>query len=483
MTTEKWQNLLRIASELRRSDRIPEAIAAYKLLLAEKNDLAESWYNLGLLQRQARAFDEALHAYTCALRLGIEQPEEVHLNRAVILSDYLHRSEDAEQELRTALQMNPTYVPALLNLGNLLEDFGRLEEARAAYRRALSADPRNSLALARVAGLSHATTLDVELANQLRSEIDAEGTMPADKADLGFALAALLDAAGQHEEAFKAAQLANQSSRQASGVWYDRSRVELFVDRSIAAFTKPVERVTTAGAPVFICGMFRSGSTLIERILASHGSVTAGGELEALPLLFRQIDGYPEAAVAANAEMIAAWRDQYMQGLPVMQSASQLLTDKRPDNFLYIGFIKMLFPDAKIIHTYRSPLDNLLSLYFLHLDPSAAYALSLEDAAHWYRQYQRLMAHWKSLFQEDIFDVDYDELVREPAPVLSGLLKFLSLEPTDGLLDFYRIPGRVKTASVWQVRQPIHSRSSGRWRNYERHLEPFRGMLPPTQSL
>jgi hypothetical protein len=155
----------------------------------------------------------------------------------------------------------------------------------------------------------------------------------------------------------------------------------------------------------------------------------------------------------------------------------RLLTDKRPDNFLHIGFIKTLFPGAKIVHTRRNPLDNLLSLYFLHLDPGMAYALDLADAAHWYGQYERLMAHWKALYPNDIFDVDYDELVREPNPVIERLLDFLYLEWDGSLLDFHRGGTPVKTASVWQVRQPLHPRSSGRWRNYRTQLEPIAGLL------
>jgi hypothetical protein len=154
-----------------------------------------------------------------------------------------------------------------------------------------------------------------------------------------------------------------------------------------------------------------------------------------------------------------------------------LLTDKRPDNFLHIGLIKRLYPNAKIIHTRRHPLDNLLSLYFLHLDPGMAYALDLDDAAHWHGKYERLMAHWTALYPDDIFDVDYDELVQDPKPVIDKLLGFLGLDWEEGLLDFHRGTAAVKTASVWQVRQPLHARSSGRWRNYRAQLDPIAEVL------
>jgi len=229
---------------------------------------------------------------------------------------------------------------------------------------------------------------------------------------------------------------------------------------------------------VFICGLFRSGSTLVEQILGRHSRVEPSGELDLIPALVAQIGNDPEAVAAADPETLERWRKSYLEGLPLPPTADRLVTDKRPDNFLHIGLIKTLFPTAKIVHTRRNPLDNLLSLFFLHLEASMSYALDLADAAHWHGQYQRLMAHWKSLYPNDIFEIDYDELVREPRGVLEPLLAFLALEWEDGLLEFHRSSSPVKTASVWQVRQPLHARSSGRWRNYERHLGPISHLAP-----
>ena len=148
---------------MRKAGRVGEAIAAYKRLLAIKPNLSDSWYNLAWLQRQVRA------SYARALDVGVREPEEVHLNRAVIYADHLHQPEEAERELCAALEKSPTYVPSLLNLGNVREDLGDRDGARAAYSQALAADPNNMLALARLAGLSHAPELDVALAKRLRS--------------------------------------------------------------------------------------------------------------------------------------------------------------------------------------------------------------------------------------------------------------------------------------------------------------------------
>lgn len=462
--------LLQRAAALRRAGRVQEAITAYEELLRSEPNLPDSWYNLGWLQRQAGLYDAALQSYAQALERGVGGAEEVHLNRALILSDYLGRYDEAEAELRAALRLKPDYVPALLNLGNLDEDRGDRAAARTAYESALAASPDHPMALARLAGVSHSSELDSNLAQRLRKAIANPRLSLADQANLGFALAGLLDAAGHFNEAFDAATRANGASRAASGARYDPASVERYVDRLLDARLVPSEAAAEQ-APVFILGMYRSGSTLVEQLLGGHSRISPAGELDLLPRLVGSIRGYPDAIVHADKARVASWREFYLSGLAPFAREGAMVTDKRPDNFLHVGLIKSLFPNAKIVHTRRNRLDNLVSLYFLHLDPSMAYALDLKDAAHWYQQYERLMAHWKTLWPGDIFDVDYDELVRSPEPLLERLLEFLGLESEEGLVDFHSSSRPVRTASVWQVRQPLHTNSSGRWLNYSAQMK------------
>ncbi|MBL8544615.1 MAG: sulfotransferase [Hyphomonadaceae bacterium] len=479
--------LLRQAGALRQAGRFAEAERAYVEALRRWPHMADSWYNLGYVQRQLGKYDAALHAYQQAIDRGASQPEEIRLNRAVIFADHVHDDAAAERELREALRLSPRYLPALLNLGNLQEDRGQRGEARACYERVLELAPRDSEALARLANVSSFKDASDPLIARLQAALDRPDLAAAEKASAAFALGRALDSTGAFGAAFGAYTRANAFSRASFGAAarYDRAAQERFIDRIIAAFPQaPAPSATHAKrAPVFICGMFRSGSTLTEQILAGHPRITAGGELAFLPRLVQQrLAPFPEAAARLDAAAAAQLAGEYRAMLERSFPGADLVTDKRPDNFLYIGLIKRLFPEAKIVHTVRHPLDNILSIYFLHLDPSMSYALDLEDAAHYYREYRRLMRHWKKLFGDDILDVSYDDLVRNPEAEVGALLAFLGLEWSDACLAFQARKNSVKTASVWQVREPLYQRASGRWRHYATQLAPaaayLEGLLP-----
>ncbi|MDE2134966.1 MAG: sulfotransferase [Alphaproteobacteria bacterium] len=482
--SENLDVMLRQAAELREAGKLAEAEAVYERLLARRPDLPDSWYNLALLQRLSGRFDAALASYGQALKRGVSRPEEVHLNCGVIYADHLRRDDAAEREYLAALALNPNYLPALLNLGNLHEDRGRRDEALAVYERILKLDPRSYVALARYANLKTVAGPSDPLIARLKQTIAMGGANAADRASLTFALGKLLDGCGAYDDAFNTYVSANRYSRESAvtrGALYDRRQQEEYVDQLVETFAHGGiggAASTSSRPPVFICGMFRSGSTLVEQVLASHPRVTAGGEIDFLPgCVQSELAPFPVAMKQMAPATLDGLAARYRDRIAALFPGADLVTDKRPDNYLYIGLIKSLFPDAKIVHTTRHPLDNCLSIYFLHLDHSMGYALDLADTAHCYRQYRRLMAHWKSCFGADILDFDYDAFVGEPRPAVERLLAFCGLDWDDACLSFHRAKNTVKTASVWQVREPLYRRSSGRWRHYEKHLAPLRTQL------
>jgi len=281
--------MMREAARLQRQNLAAEAIAAYQAIVARWPKLPDAWYNLAVLQRQTFRFHEALASYQRALGCGIARPEEVHLNRGVIYSDFLRDYAAAAGELERALTLNPAYTPALLNLANLYEDFGKRPEASSLYSRILAIEPHAFEALARFANVQPVGSVDGALINRLRDALKIAFSM-SDRASLGFALGRLLDAAGDYREAFAVYTAANQASLASAGpqvVPYDRVRQQEFVDRVIGGDSRRTKARATEipPRPVFIVGMFRSGSTLAEQLLAGMPGVAAGGEMDFLPRL------------------------------------------------------------------------------------------------------------------------------------------------------------------------------------------------------
>jgi len=481
----------RNADALLRAGRYAEASDAYRRILSRDSLNADVWYNLGYALKADGCFEEALAAYDRALRAGVADPQEVHLNRAVIYSDHLRKDELAEQELRAALAVCADYAPAWLNLGNLHEELGDRQAATACYEGVLRAsgaadDTRRHEALARLAHLTPPDHPDAPLLRDLREAAKAARDLQT-RANLWFALGQAYEHLSCTDRAFDAFVRGNACCRQQAPV-YDRRGQERVVEALLGQFKSPVPvpvpvRSPEPGPqPLFICGMFRSGSTLLEQALAAHPSICTAGELDLLPrMVSGPLSPFPSSMAtiteARLAELSRGYIDQLHQLAPASEGRAYA-TDKRPDNFLLVGLIKRLFPGAKFLHTLRDPLDNGLSVFMQHLDPRVApYATDLQDIGHYYTQYRRTMAHWKKLYPDSIHDVDYDSLVVAPRDVLTQALEFLGLDWQPACLRFHELSNTVKTASYWQVRRPLYRDASGRWRRYQAYLRPLQEIL------
>jgi tetratricopeptide (TPR) repeat protein len=494
--TDRAEALLQQAEIFHRQGRRPEAIELFKQVLAARPNEIEGWYELGYLLKAEGRYEEALEAYGQALSRRISRPEEVHLNRAVIYSDHLRRDELAEQELMAALAIAPLYVPALLNLGNLNEERGNREAAIGYYERILGLPSGPGLAyqdlrceaLARISNLRPPTSVDDTLIRQLQEAAASAVAHSAQvRANVLFALGRVYDRLDEYDLAFDAYAKANRCLVRESGRPYDRMHSARLVDALISAFPTASAGVTTStadagAAPLFICGMYRSGSTLIEQVLAGHPKVTPGGELDFLMrLAVQRLAPFPSSMAVADPKRDEAFAEEYRAHLASLfpdAHSGTYITDKRPDNYLLIGLIKRMLPDARIIHTTRHPMGNGLSIFMQHLHLRVAgYASDLGDIGHYFGQYRRLMAHWKSLYPDSIYDFDYDDFVSDPVPALQRLFAFLGLDWDERTLDFHQLRNTVKTGSYWQVRQPLHGNASVRWRHYDKHLEPLRQSL------
>lgn len=460
------------------------AIAAWRDVTAIAPGLGDVWYEIGYYLRQERQPLAALEAYQAALDHGARDPQEIHLNRAVILADDLLRPDQAEAELRKALEIAPDYAPARLNLGNLMEDRGRADAAASEYN-ALLSDPNAPAHLAAQALSRHLRVIppaetsdprfsrlallaaDPALPNETRAQCDFER---------GQALEALGDASG----AIAAYHRANATARAGTSP-YDPARAVTAANAIVDTFaelhkTRPAEPGAGAASPIFICGLHRSGSTLLEQILGQHPALAPGGEIDWFPQLASSaIRPFPQGALQLDRAQAARWRDAYLSHLatlsPEAVTEGRRITDKRPENFLLIGLILFVFPGARILHTQRDPRDVAVSLYAQHLDPRLApHACEPASIAAHLALHDDMMTRWRALFPDAILDVSYERLVAGPEAEIARVLVFLGLPPAEGLLDFHRSSHAVKTASAWQVRRPLNSASIGRWRRFEPHL-------------
>ena len=465
-----------LATLLDRLGDTDAAIGQYTRLLARQPKMASAYFNVALLYRKIKRHDDAIAAYEKAIRLGLDGVEEVHSNLGVLYAE-LRRPDDARSHYRRALDTRPNYVPAMYNLAGLHEECGDRNGAIELYEKILAIDSTHWDSLIRLAYARRMGDASDPLLEMLRQG-QTRANDPLAGEGLRFAEGKVLDDLGRYDEAYAAYQAANSLSRRRQGP-YNRLAAEN-ARESICRFfdRRRIESLESgsAAAPIFVCGMFRSGSTLIEQILSAHPDIEAGGELDLLPwLMSKRLAPYPQRLETATPQDIASVADEYMSLRTELLPEAALVTDKRPDNLVHLGLIRALFPKARIIHTRRNKRDTCLSVYFQHLGGNLNYASDLADIAHYYEQQDALLEHWAGIMPDNLYSVNYDELVADPEPIVRGVTDFLGVEWSDRCLDFHSADTQVRTASIWQVREPLHRRSSGRWKNYPQAVAAMSG--------
>lgn len=436
------------------------ALQAYRNFLQRHPDSATVQYNYGYLLSRAGQQHLAVAAYERAIDLGAARPEEIALNIATLYAEQLRDDVSARLHLQRAINFNARYVPAYFNLGCLAEQQGDREGAQGYFEHCLALDPGYLPALARLADAQRFT--DPQAPLLLRLQHAAERSRDP---DLHFALGRALEQCGQYDAAFEHFDIANAADRAVYRA-YDPAAVAAEFDAIKARFNAgwfAQHRRDSNEVPVFICGMFRSGSTLVEQILAAHSAFTPAGEREFFArLVATELPDYPQGCDAITATDLQQWATRYQRESERVFGCDTRLTDKRPDNFLYLGLIKTLFPAARIIVTRRAWRDIAWSIYATRFGPGQHYATDLGAIRHYIDLQAGLVDHWQSLFGDDLYLVDYETLVRSPKAVIAGLLEFLNEPWEDSCLAFNALHNIVRTESVWQVRQPLYTSSVGR---------------------
>ena len=331
----------RLATVLDGIGETSAAIDHYLRLLERQPEYATAYFNVALLYKKSKRYAEALEAYQQAIKNGIDDVPEVYSNMGVLYAEMRQKS-NAEQMYQQALDNEPDYIPALFNLAGLLEESGERQQAIELYERILSINPGHWDSLSRLAHAKKVTAADTQLIDSLKRAAENTGDDPVATETLCFALGKALDDIEQYDEAFTVFSRANEIGKQRNPLYNKSSAEQAFRQLSDMFSAEWIERATgtSMAAPIFICGMYRSGSTLVEQILASHPSVTAGGELDYLPrLVAERLSPYPDAAISASAKILEDMGQEYISRIQSQFPEATCITDKRPDNFLHLGLI------------------------------------------------------------------------------------------------------------------------------------------------
>jgi tetratricopeptide (TPR) repeat protein len=450
-----------------------EAEDQFRRAIGLREGFADAHANLGTVLRWTGRIIESEMPLRRALKLKPASLDaQVSLGTTLLL---LGRLGDARVLLEKVLRVAPRNVDAMVGMAQIAAAEGRLAEAETLCRRALEVNPKTPGACSLLVRVRKMTSADRGWLKDAE-EIAAGALAPLEEADVRYAIGKYYDDIGEFPRAFRSYQRGNELQKMAAET-YDRNAHTQLVDDLIRVCTREALS-TRAGAsdserPVFVVGMMRSGTSLVEQIIASHPAAKGAGELQFWHDAVRKHEATVRQQLPGEAlrrKLAAA----YLRDLASHSADALRVVDKATVNSDYLGVIHSVFPNARMIYLRRDPIDSCLSCYFQPFSPSHNFTMDLSDLAHYYGEHQRLMAHWRSVLpSETLLEVPYAELVADQETWSRKILNFIGLEWDKVCLDFHRTERTVSTASYWQVRQKMYQSSVGRWHNYEKFIGPL----------
>ncbi len=467
-----------LGAVLREQGKLDDAVACYRRALDLKPDYAKAHNNLGNALKDQGKLDEAAACYRRALEL---KPDfaEAHSNLGIV-SNEQGNPDEAVACYRRALELKPDYAEAYGNLGSALEELGDLRGAEDCFRTALRHNARFAFAHYKLADLLGGKLPQEDLAAQRRLLEELELT-DAQRLFLHFGLARVLDARGEYAEAARHLDQGNAmqlSQRRKFGREYDPKEHAFLVTRMIAVCTPDFfQQVRGFGLeselPVFVVGLPRSGTTLIEQILAGHRQVFAAGEIKLVPETMAVLGGQVADAIEGLRQLdCQTARDlasRHLERLRALSGTALRIVDKMPENYLYLGLLASLFPRAKFIHCRRDLRDVAVSCWMTNFR-EIRWANDQRQIASRFHEYQQMMEYWRKVLPVPLLEVDYEKTVADLEGTARKLVAWCGLAWEPACLEFQQAKRPVRTASAVQVRQPVFRTSVGRWKHYEHAL-------------
>jgi tetratricopeptide (TPR) repeat protein len=463
-----------LGAALFKMGRYKEAEGCFQQAIKLTADYADPHSNLGNLLLMRGHFADAERSFRYALKINPRFVDARNNLGLTLVNSYSLR--DAKSQFEKVLKVEPRSTDALSGLALVAKTEGRFDDAGILLTRALRINPRMPAALSSFASMRKMTTADSGWLENAE-KVAASGIAPSDESELRFAIGKYYDDVEDFKPAFHNYKRANDLLKPLAEP-YDREAHERFADNLVQVHTRESFAGVAAGAsssnkPIFVLGMPRSGTSLTEQIIASHPSVTGAGELDFWAHAALEHESAIKQGLVEES-MRRKLAEAYLRVLEARSGDALRIVDKATTNCHYLGLIHSVFPNARIIHMQRDPIDTCLSCYFQKFPPSLNFTMDLSELAHYYRDHHRVMAHWRAVLPPGtILEVPYAEMVTDQEGWTRKILDFLSLEWNEQCLNFHSTPRAVVTASFWQVRQKIYTKSVRRWHNYKKFIDPL----------
>jgi len=476
--TEVHNNL---GNALKENGQLDEAIMSYKASITLQFDYADAHYNLGLILHHLKRLDGAAQSYKTAIAFQSDFAD-AYYNLGILFHD-TGQLEMAVDSIKMAIKINPENADTHKYLGNTFQSSGQIDEAIKCYEKALSINPCHADAHRNLSTIKKYKQND-DQTNLIHDLLLSGNLSQSDQVHLYFALAKVSEDLGNKDDLFKALDKGNRLRKEELNYSLDKdlnehSNLKRLINISLTKTNESALFKPSKLRPIFIVGMPRSGTSLVEQIISTHQTIYGAGELSTLNNLIAPIINdciVKDKKVSEDNYLYI--RNEYLSYISELNISETIITDKMPTNFRYIGFILKAFPEAKIINLNRDSRAICWSIYKSYFPGEGlGWAFNMEDLAGYYNSYTDLMTFWRQLFPNKIYDICYEDLTKNQEKETRKLLKYCDLEWDDNCLNFHTNKRAVKTTSSLQVRKKMYQGSSEVWKKYESYLQPLIDVL------